>query len=62
MICRKQATVGRSLDEEHAIVGRPCTSVVTKALLRGSFAECDSIPCPSTRQEKPKPRTRAADW
>jgi hypothetical protein len=56
MIRREQAICGRSVDEDRATVGMPCTSPeVTKGLLRGSFSGCDSIPCPSTRQEEPKP-------
>jgi DNA (cytosine-5)-methyltransferase 1 len=63
----------RSPDEDHATIGAPSWrragaqrsrplgllygSEATKGLLRGSPVACDSIPCRSTRHEKPTPTT-----
>jgi hypothetical protein len=59
VIRRERATITRSLDEDRATVGMPCTSPeVTKGLLRGSHAQRDSIPCPSTPVS---PRSGAID-
>jgi hypothetical protein len=55
MTSRQPATGRRPSNEDHATIGTSYAPVVTKGLLRGSFTACDSIPCPSTRHEKPNP-------
>jgi hypothetical protein len=55
MTSRRRTTGRRASNEDHATIGASYALVVTNGLLRGSLAACDSIPCPSTRHEKPKP-------
>jgi hypothetical protein len=54
MTPQQRATARRSPDEDHATVGASCGSEATKGLLKGSSAQRDSIPCPSSPYEKPK--------